>query len=472
MCLVTAENTLGLPVAYASGFLLGEGRFIVTDLASLTQPGVTQATLRFRDGTTAVARQFGLADPAIGLAVIRMDKEVADKPGLTLSATSVGEGGSDAAVVGWRWAEELDVTSGRITNGVKAAALATRLKIAAPAGDLTFLEFEGVHVDAAPGSPILDRSADVVGVLLKVPGANRPLVVPAGVLRGALLSAELQLKPLAELPKAVWPVAVQMIPGKPPTPQEFAQAIRSIRDRSRCTRCNGRGSIFVSRVTGTTRVGAISQSDTQTFPEPCPTCKGAGLVFKDGLYGMFQKMIEGAVRLNASDAVDVKAKEAASNNVMELMKSLHKAGPIYRSALSAQAKMDLVRTDLPYPRGAILYARVGGWVETPDGKYTLLELEGGKDVLAARTDDLQAVGDGKSPNRHWINLAGLIGGPVDLGEKHPIFIRPFGWAQAPSPESVKPPPEAGVPSVIPPPSTPNSSKTPRGTGGEPNFFGL
>jgi hypothetical protein len=472
VCLVTAENALGLPVAYASGFLLGEGRFIVTDLASLTQPGVKQATLRFRDGTTAVARQFGLADPAIGLAVIRVGKEVADKPGLTLSATSVGEGGSDAAVIGWRWAEELDVTSGRITNGVKAAALATRLKIAAPAGDLTFLEFDGGRVDAAPGSPILDRSADVLGVLLKVPGANRPLVVPAGVLRGALLSAELQLKPLAELPKAVWPVAVQMIPGKPPTPQEFAQAVRATRDRSRCTRCNGRGSIFVSRVTGTARVGAISQSVTQTFPEPCPNCKGEGLVFKDGLYGMFKKMIEGAVRLNASDAVDAKAKEAASNNVTELMKSLHKVGPIYRSALSAQAKADLVKTDLPYPRGALLYARVSGWVEGPDGRYTLLELEGGKEVLAARSDSFQAVGDGKSPNGHWINLAGLIGGPVDLGEQHPIFIRPFGWAQAPGPEPVKPPPEAEEPSVTPSPSTPNPPKTPRGTGGEPNFFGL
>jgi hypothetical protein len=472
VCLVTAENALGLPVAYASGFLLGEGRFIVTDLASLTQPGVKQATLRFRDGTTAVARQFGLADPAIGLAVIRVEKDVADKPGLTLSATSVGEGGSDAAVVGWRWAEELDVTGGRITNGVKAAALATRLKIAAPAGDLTFLEFDGGHVDAAPGSPILDRSADVVGVLLKVPGANRPLVVPAGVLRGALLSAELRLKPLAELPKAVWPVAVQMIPGKPPTPQEFAQAVRAIRDRSRCTRCNGRGSIFVSRVTGTARIGAISQSVTQTFPEPCLTCKGEGLVFKDGLYGMFKKMIEGAMRLDGSDA-DAKAKEAAFNNVMELLKSLHKVGPTYRSALSAQAKADLVKTDLPYPRGALLYARVSGWVEGPDGRFTLLELEGGKEVLAARADSFQAIGDGKSPNGHWINLAGLIGGPVDLGEQHPIFIRPFGWAQAPSPEPVKPAPEPDErPPVIPPPSTPNPPKTPRGTGGEPNFFGI
>ena len=476
VCLVTVENSLGVPVAYASGFLLGEGRFIVTDLASLVQPGVKQASLRFADGTTAVARQFGLADPGIGLAVIRVEKEVADKPGLDLSATVVGEGGSDAAVVGWRWAEELDVTPGRLTNGVTAAALATRLKITPPkaGGDLTFMEFVGARVDAPSGSPLLDWSADVVGVLLKVPGQNRPLVIPAGVLRGALLSAELQLKPLAELPKPAWPVAVQPVPGKPPTPQEFAQAVRAIRDRSRCPKCNGRGSIFVSRVTGTARVGAISQSVTQTFPEPCPTCKGEGLVFKDGLYGMFQKMIEGAMRLDGSDA-DAKAKEIAFNNVMELLKSLHKVGPTYRAALATRSRADLAKTDLPYPRGAILYVRVAGWMETPDGRFTLLELEGGKDVLAARTDDLQAAGDakaGKSPNGHWINLAGLIEGPVALGEEHPVFIRPFGWAPAASPEPAKSAPEPDErPLVISPPSTPNPPKTPRGTG-EPNFFGL
>ncbi|MFO8012629.1 MAG: hypothetical protein R6X20_04900, partial [Phycisphaerae bacterium] len=35
VCTVTAENAWGVPVSVASGFALGDGRFVVTDLAAV-----------------------------------------------------------------------------------------------------------------------------------------------------------------------------------------------------------------------------------------------------------------------------------------------------------------------------------------------------------------------------------------------------------------------------------------------------
>ena len=50
VCLVTVRNSMGLPRGYATGFLIGDGRFVLTDLATLVRPGVVQAQVRFEDG--------------------------------------------------------------------------------------------------------------------------------------------------------------------------------------------------------------------------------------------------------------------------------------------------------------------------------------------------------------------------------------------------------------------------------------
>lgn len=125
VCLVRVE-ALGLPAAYASGFLMGEGRFVLTDLASVAQPGVKSVTVIFQDGTEAVAKTFSMADPAMGIAAIGVDLPP-DKAaqGLDLSKAEEPKEGVPAEVVGWRGGKELIKTAGRLAGTVSGAELAT-----------------------------------------------------------------------------------------------------------------------------------------------------------------------------------------------------------------------------------------------------------------------------------------------------------------------------------------------------------
>ena len=116
VCRVIAENALGVPVAYASGFLLGEGRFAITDLASLARPDVKQARLQFRDGGKAIALQFGMADPSIGLAALKVDQLPGNLSGLALSAASAAEGLGEITVIGHKWAQEPEKPDSRCGN--------------------------------------------------------------------------------------------------------------------------------------------------------------------------------------------------------------------------------------------------------------------------------------------------------------------------------------------------------------------
>ncbi len=59
VCRITVENAWGIPQAVVSGFLLGEGRFVVTDLGTVARPGAARARLLFSDGAEAEATEFG-----------------------------------------------------------------------------------------------------------------------------------------------------------------------------------------------------------------------------------------------------------------------------------------------------------------------------------------------------------------------------------------------------------------------------
>ena len=105
VCLVVAENAVGVPRGYATGFLMGDGRFALTDLATLAQPGVAQAELRFDDGTVARSVTFGMADPVLGVAAIFVEQSDALKrDGLRLSLkVPAPEDAAPVAVAGWQW---------------------------------------------------------------------------------------------------------------------------------------------------------------------------------------------------------------------------------------------------------------------------------------------------------------------------------------------------------------------------------
>jgi len=473
VCLVTADGPLGLPVAYASGFLLGEGKFVITDLASVARPGVQQVTLRFRDGSTAVGRQFGMADPAIGLVAILLEQPKADVGGLRLPSEPPADG-TEAAMVGWKRGQDLDIVKGAVKNGVSTADVATLARIEPPKTPATFLGFTISRVDLATGAPAIDASGRVIGVFLDLAGVDRTVLVPAALLRASLLSAGAHLKPLSELPKPVWPVAVSSLAGKPVTPGEFAQTVRTAKARSRCPECGGRGAVTQRKHAGTERTpfGTLRNIYKDVI-ETCKTCKGESVVYSEGLYTTFAAMAYGAAWLAAAPDVDPKAREAALVNGRAMLAGLAKVGARYRQGFVATASADLAKAGAEFPRGVVVYAQVRESVATPDGPYAILAPFRSPAALAVKMDLLAppAGPDGKPAGSgpavgQWIVLGGAAEGVASLQGQKPILVRPFGWAPGPALGHAQPAPGPGPG----PDDTPRPP--PRKQPGEPDFFGL
>ena len=469
VCLVTAENALGIPVGYASGFLVGEGKFAVTDLATLTMPGVSRATLRFLDGKTAAAAQFAMADPTIGLAVVRLEKDLPEAAGLPLSKDPVPQAGVRAIVIGWRWAQDLDLTIGMAASGLTAAKLAADLKVDPPKTEVTFLSFGAEHPDAATGAAVVDKDGNVMGVFIRVAGTDRSVVVPVGLLREAMLASDRQLRPLTALPKPVWPICVQPLPGKPVSLIEFAQNIRNISSRSRCPKCGGKGTVVVKKLVGTRNVGVLTYPVYRSEPETCQQCKGEGVIFSDVLYPQYMKMAEGGIWVTQGADIDQKARDVALTNGQEVLKALAKVGSTYRTELSRQAKADLAKAGAVYPRGIVLYAQVRDCIDGPDGQYVMLTPHTGPGTLAVRSDRFPATSEGqaKAPTAgHWIVLAGVMAGQVRLGDQKATLVHPFGWVRGPhlggGPAGKAAPGPGPGPGQPPPPAQK----------GDPNFFGV
>lgn len=153
VCWVMVLNEWGLPLAYANGFLLGQGRFVVTDLASVSQPGAARAVLTFADGSTASALQFGLADPGTGLAALCVETGKATSAGLELAQTVPAlDGSATVATAGWRWCKDADVAVGRLVRGPLVRDLAQLCGIQAPEVGEVFLRLEGGRLDGAGGA--------------------------------------------------------------------------------------------------------------------------------------------------------------------------------------------------------------------------------------------------------------------------------------------------------------------------------
>jgi len=145
VCLVSAEGPLGLQVARVNGFLLGGGKFVVTDLAAVAQPGVARVTLTFRDGSTSAVKEFGLADPAIGLVLLKVEEPKAGATGLSLSTVPTSSGPTDALLFGWKQSQDPNMVRVRIYSGITSGDLAARLKVDPPKTAVTFYGIEGLR---------------------------------------------------------------------------------------------------------------------------------------------------------------------------------------------------------------------------------------------------------------------------------------------------------------------------------------
>lgn len=501
VCLVRVDSGLDLPLSYASGFLLGEGRFVVTDLASVAQPGVKTVTVFLEDGTKAEASTFSMADPALGVVAIGVELPVTRAKGLALSSKAIPEGGAPAAVIGWKWGQELDVTAGMLKGTIAAAELAKGLKVTGEAPKVAFLTFLCPALDIATGAAVVDADGEVAGVVVRIAGADKPLVAPAPLVREALLAAGPGTKPLSALPNALWPVSLQVDPGRPPTPKDGAEAYRAVKTHSICPTCKGSGTVKVRVLAGYQTIMGMRRPIYRMEPRPCQNCQREGLVCGNGLYADYKAMASAVTGLTANPDTPDNARSAAFKNGTCLIETLAKVPPKYRDNLCDQMRADIDNTTGEFPRGAVFYAQVAETINIRGDAYTVLIPYESHALVMVNADRLTeaysaedsstrpAPGDGA-----WLVVGGVLQGTAELQGARPMCMRLFGWAfgpglgprakrrpfadeRAPTPATgIASAPTTPVPATLPPtvrkrpqaPPPPRPARKP----GEPNFFGL
>jgi len=433
VCRITVENAWGIPQAVVTGFLLGEGRFVVTDLGAVAHPGVARARLLFSDGTEAAATQFGLADPALGLAALRVDAEEPLRRGLSLAPSLPPlDGVAPVGVIGWPWGKQLEAATGRVRRGPDIREVASRSSVETPEGIDAFLRIEGARLSAVSGSPVVDAAGTVLAVRLDVaaPGLVLTLAMPAVSLRQSLLSAEPKLKPLSDLPRPLWPVDILRLPGVPLAPAEFLLATQAVKTATACGRCKGKGKIR----------GWFEGSDGR-----CEACQGAGIAVHAEDFGTLAPWAEEGARAVWSAGQDGRSRAAVRTVGAEVLKSLAIVGRNFQSLFGSE-RVDLVKFPPAMPHGIVLYCRVAESVDGPDGRYLVLESANTPTLAAVRVDDLVGHDDmGPTAGRSepkvgaWFALAGAVLSRFDTGERRGVFVLPFEWTPYHPAEGDSPP---------------------------------
>ena len=441
LCLVTVENTWGVPLAVGTGFLLGDGRFAVTDLGAVAQPAAAKVTLRFADGSTVTATQFGMADPALGLVALRVGPGGARRRGLPLAPYLPALDGIGAvAAAGWEWGKEVAVVTGRVWRGPEIRSVAARTRVNTPAGVEFFLRLDGGRIEAASGSPVVDGSGTVLAVLLDVaaPGVSVALAMPASSLRQSLLESEPRLQALSDLPEPLWPVHLLRLPGNPPQPASFARVRDHVRASVICTECKGKGTVRAEDQRGPLkRLGDKVE---------CPRCYGEGVALESGVYETLTTWAELGTRAvwapGPVTTIHLEARKAGR----EMLAWLTVAGRHFRETCSAAAGRDIDRLENPSPRGLVVFAEIRDTISGPDGPYLILDPLHTNYMVAVREQDLMGSdrkgpsGAGRRPaDKSWIVLAGAVLARFEVGRNHGVCVLPFEWARCPAPGPLKRP---------------------------------
>jgi hypothetical protein len=432
VCRVTVENAWGVPLAQASGFLLGDGRFAVTDLGAVARAGVNRATLHFQDGPTVTVREFGLAEPALGLVLLRLPADAPKRQGLPLATGLPAlEGGAAVVVAGWQWGRQFEVVAGRLCRGPLIKEVASLARIDTPSGVDAFVRVEGGRMDGAAGSPVLDSSGTVLAVNLEVPVRNTiaVLAIPATSLWTALKAAVPQLKPLSELPNPLWPAKSLRGPGAPVTAQAFAGTIKKFKNALTCQRCGGRGRV----------ASPDSGYDYGDYTMmPCPMCNGETVVFKDAL-PLLQRFVEDGTCTVWAPAMEERARAQVRAGAQDMLAILAGYGRRFQWDLSSAVSAAFEKGDGALPVGVALRARVLKAQDAPDGRYLFLSHMRSGTTLAVRADDLMLpAGRGAGFRREpaegtWVFLAGTVLARCAAGDRKAFFILPMEWMPIPAP---------------------------------------
>jgi len=432
VCTVTAENEWGVPVSVANGFLLGDGRFVVTDLAALARPGVARATIRFEGNRTVAVQQFGLADVGLGLAALRVPGRGGAGRGLPLAGRLPDlDGRTTVSIVGWEWGKDLEVATGRLWSGPSAEVVAGRARVRAPRGPGHFLRMAGGQIEAASGAPLVRSDGTVLAVHLAVKtiGMQVPLAMPAASLRQSLLSAQPKLRPLSDLPAPVWPVKVLRLPGRPLKPAGFQGARSRISRSLVCSRCRGRGNV---------RMEVRGELSDETVV--CPRCGGEGIAVESGVFDLLTTWALEGTRAVWAPGDTEGIRHAARDAGRDMLAHLAKAGRRFRADFAKEAGRAVDQRGRSVPRGLVIYGEVREIVSGPDGRYVILDPLETPDMVAVRLDDLMG-SDGRGPGgvgrppheRAWMVLAGTVLSSFDNGRHCGVCVLPFEWMGCPTP---------------------------------------
>lgn len=361
LCRVVVQNAWGVPLAFAYGFVLGNGQFVVTELGALVQPGTARAVIRFQDGSEVVADQFGMADPVSGLAALPLKGGVSARKGLTVVRTAPPPGcNAKVARMGWEQGHELRLATGRLIAGPRMVELALRTGTSLPRADWAFLRMVGHDVTSLAGTPVLDAGGTVLGVRVHVMsrGAPVPLVVPATALWNALFSSKRELKALTLLPQTAWGVPVLRLEGQPVTVPQFGRIAQTAKDSMVCRTCKGRGR---------------SVSVYSGYSTTCDDCRGEGIACVAGVYDSLAEMALACTRVAWAEGLEARDRRAILAAGIERLKQLAAAGPRFRAAWGRAVAVDMIGMEEVFCRGIVIAARVSKTVEGPEGRYTFLE---------------------------------------------------------------------------------------------------
>ena len=313
--------------------------------------------------------------------------------------------------------------------GPTVKEFATLLKIEPPPAPEFFVKLDGDHLEGATGSPILDRDGKVLAVALEMTSQNgQPVVVgmPTPALRTMLTSGAVlpELKPLAELPKSLWPTRGLRMPGTPGLQSDLSKAVQDVTKNMVCSTCGG---------TGKTKAGDV-----------CPECQGEKRAVGKKLTESVADMVELATRTLWVPSEDDRIRSAMRTAGRDMIRTLTSVGPNFETTYATATATDLANPGLTFPQGVVLRCEVKEHVDGPDGKYILMAPWKSNIMVAVKYDDMMLLG-GKLPmtdaghkdpvEGSWVAIIGAGLSGFETGKAQGLFILPLEWMPILSPDT-------------------------------------